>query len=321
MQPDAMFCFINCNRLFYLRSTVESFIETKQLTNERIIVIDNASVEEGTLEYIKSLEDRGIKVIRRIERDPKVEFAHALNKAYDMIDTFACAIIPADTQFVATGEWLHEFVDMLKDERCCSIVLDAQRNITNVGHAMQKFNDSFFIDANRYKVSPWGSLTRKEHLAHAFPCCTSIDASGLSSLEENTVRTIERNMKGAAFVPTVPVSITIWNDQGSQAKVRYDKRYGKYVEAVDGIHYYEMYRYDQMRTKRNAEHPMLSIPIENAAKTIGWTPLFDKAGNWVKVLLNVENCEQFESTPLVKMPIELNEVVPMTHIDEWLNDE
>ena len=43
------FGIVNCNRLFYLKSCLESLIDTTQnYENKELIVIDNASVEPGT---------------------------------------------------------------------------------------------------------------------------------------------------------------------------------------------------------------------------------------------------------------------------------
>ena len=47
--------------------------------NKEIIVVDNASTEDGTDEYLESLKDRGFKVFVQKERDPANEYAKALN--------------------------------------------------------------------------------------------------------------------------------------------------------------------------------------------------------------------------------------------------
>ncbi len=71
---------VNCNRLHYLKSCLESFLEcTEDYTNKEVIVVDNASTEEGTEEYLLDLESRGHRVIRMTSRDPSYEFARGLN--------------------------------------------------------------------------------------------------------------------------------------------------------------------------------------------------------------------------------------------------
>ena len=60
------FGIVNCNRLFYLKSCVESLIETTQdYLEKELIIVDNASNEDGTEEYLKEKELSGIKFIRR----------------------------------------------------------------------------------------------------------------------------------------------------------------------------------------------------------------------------------------------------------------
>ena len=79
-EPKVTFGFVNCNRLHYLRSCVESLlICTEDYSNKEIIIVDNASKEEGTEEYLNDLRDRGFKVFVQEERDPSNEYAKALN--------------------------------------------------------------------------------------------------------------------------------------------------------------------------------------------------------------------------------------------------
>ena len=52
--PKVSIGFINCNRLHYLKSCVESFMYcTQDYQNKELIIVDNNSVEEGTEEYLK----------------------------------------------------------------------------------------------------------------------------------------------------------------------------------------------------------------------------------------------------------------------------
>ena len=74
---------VNCNRLFYLKSCLESFLDcTQDYPNKEIIIVDNASVEEGTEEYLVEKEKQGVKVFRQLLRDPNNEFARGLNLIY-----------------------------------------------------------------------------------------------------------------------------------------------------------------------------------------------------------------------------------------------
>ena len=77
---DVTFGIVNCNRLYYLKSCLESLIYcTSDFDSKEIIVVDNASSEAGTEEYLLEKESEGIRVIRQESRDPSNEFAKALN--------------------------------------------------------------------------------------------------------------------------------------------------------------------------------------------------------------------------------------------------
>ncbi|NBX39191.1 MAG: glycosyltransferase, partial [Flavobacteriia bacterium] len=43
---------------------------TKNYENKEIIIVDNASVEAGTHEYLEEIQERGITVIKKNERNP-----------------------------------------------------------------------------------------------------------------------------------------------------------------------------------------------------------------------------------------------------------
>ena len=78
--PRVTFGIVNCNRLFYLKSCLESLIHcTEDYKNKEIILVDNASIEEGTKEYLQKKEEQGVRVFRQEKRDPANEFAKALN--------------------------------------------------------------------------------------------------------------------------------------------------------------------------------------------------------------------------------------------------
>ena len=79
-QPLVTFGFVNCNRLHYLRSCVESLlICTESYKNKELIIVDNASIEAGTDVYLAELKERGYHVEKTETRDPENEFAKALN--------------------------------------------------------------------------------------------------------------------------------------------------------------------------------------------------------------------------------------------------
>ena len=54
--------------------------------SQEIIVIDNASQESVTKEYLDSIESSLVKVYRTEKRDPSNEYARGLNTIYEKSD-------------------------------------------------------------------------------------------------------------------------------------------------------------------------------------------------------------------------------------------
>ena len=134
-KPLVTFGFVNCNRLFYLKSCVESVLKTtKDYANREFIIVDNASIEKGTKEYLREKESQGFKIIRNDLRDPKNEFAKGLNKICEHSKGKYVIPLQADSQFFVKDKWLGEYVDFYEKDKNTEIgciSLDAQRNITN----------------------------------------------------------------------------------------------------------------------------------------------------------------------------------------------
>ena len=116
--PKVTVGFVNCNRLHYLKSCVESFLEsTKDYENKEILIVDNASVEEGTSEYLDDLQSRGFTVFRREKRDPSNEFALALNTIVENATGEYLIALQSDMQFIIKDKWLSEYVHFAKTSR------------------------------------------------------------------------------------------------------------------------------------------------------------------------------------------------------------
>ena len=157
-KPLVTFGFVNCNRLFYLKSCVESAIETtKNYPNKEFIIVDNASKEKGTEEYLLEKEKQGFKVIRQKERNPSNEFAIGLNLICKSARGKYIIPLQGDSQFVLNDDWLNEYVNFYEKDvnnQIGCITLDAQRRVTNESHKYSqvfKINSSFgFVaDYNR----------------------------------------------------------------------------------------------------------------------------------------------------------------------------
>ena len=158
--PRVTFGFVNCNRLFYLKSCVESLLKcTENYKNKEIIIVDNASIEEGTQEYLNTLKARGHLVKQQESRDPANEFARAKNIIVDNATGDYICPITGDLQFILSDGWLEEFVNIYEkfsDQIGC-ILFDAQRTVRNQsGRYSETLGDSnyrFVFDYNRPPVA------------------------------------------------------------------------------------------------------------------------------------------------------------------------
>ncbi len=99
-----------------MKSCVESLLYcTEDYPNKEIIIVDNASNEEGTEEYLHEKEMQGVKIFRQQTRDPSNEFASALNLIVrESTGDFVCPL-QGDMQFVIKGKWLHEYVNFFQE--------------------------------------------------------------------------------------------------------------------------------------------------------------------------------------------------------------
>ena len=302
--PKVTFGFVNCNRLFYLKSCVESFIETTtDYPNKEIIIVDNASAEAGTDEYLKSLEDRGHIVYKQEARDPSNEYAKALNFIAENATGEFVAPIPADMQFVVKGGWLKEYVDLFQKHKntigCISF--DAQRRVRNLSGsysgAIGNGKMQFLFHFNRNPVMGAANcLFSKGMLREMYPWNIINEShEGGQDSETKMLHKVKEiiEKKGLSIyytAPKIPVSIAIFNEEGATARIRDNKRYGKYFEPSDGIHYYNVYDFDDVMDRfKNSEYP---TSIEEIAQSTGWTLPIDDSGNWIKSKGSVDIWEE-----------------------------
>ncbi len=291
------FGVVNCNRLFYMKSCIESLLDTtKNYSNKELIVVDNASVEKGTEEYLQSLEERGCTVIRRSDRDPANEYAIGLNEiVHNAKGDYVC-MLQGDMQFVV-DDWLHEVIDFyeLNSDVVGSYMLDAQRKITISSHEIKQFNseripraskNTYFADLTRDPIAPAADALYSRKVIERIAPWSEKNVNHEGSLDsENEMRFRIREMmnKGqlqryvTAF-SAVPQSIAIYTDhRGTQGRVRGNKRYGSYWEAKDNLKW-KYYEYV------NVEEFDRSSPksIEDIARPIGFQKMLDPQGNWLK---------------------------------------
>lgn len=290
------FGIINCNRIFYLKSCLETLIETtNDYPDREIIVVDNASTEAGTREYLASIEDRGIRVIRRQNRDPANEFAVGLNIIRDAASGDYLCPLQGDMQFILKG-WLGPAIEFYEKnlDVVGSIVLDAQRRQTNATHQFVRFNDErqpnspnvFYGDLTREPISPAADALYSRRVIDQIGPWSERNKNHEGSMDsENDMRYRILGMMGRRELPkyvsamsAVPPAVAIYTDpRGTQGRVRGNRRYGAYWEPKDPTHtkYYEYVNVSDFNTG-------FVNPIEVVARTIGFERPIDATGSWLK---------------------------------------
>lgn len=291
------FGIVNCNRLHYLKSCLESLLDTtRNYSNKEIIVIDNASVESGTTEYLQNLEDRGFTVVRKKARNYANEFAIGLNEIVSAATGDYICPLQGDMQFVLDG-WLDDVISFYEKnlDIVGSVMLDAQRHITHTSHDIRQFPDDkqpesrknvFFADLTRDRISPAADAIYSRKVIEQIAPWHEKNVNHEGSMDsENEMRYRIKRLMSEGKMPNyvtalsaVPQAIAIYTDsRGTQGRVRGNKRYGSYWPAKDttGWKYYEYISEPDFH---------LSYPnsIEKVAKPIGFKKFVDSSGNWLK---------------------------------------
>ena len=249
--PKITFGIVNCNRLHYLKSCLESLLlSTSDYYNKEIIIIDNASIEDGTEEYLLEKEKNEIiTVVRQKDRDPENEFAIALNTIVELSTGDLICPLQGDMQFTTTGGWLYEYAKIFKEfgNNIGCVGLDAQRavrindhtpfGIFTEDHLNRPFR--FYIDTKRNPICGAGDVFyTREVIEKIYPWNVNNKSheGGQDSETEMLIKArniLKSGELGARvfLTPQIPVSIAIYTDsRGTNARVRRNKRYGDSLE-------------------------------------------------------------------------------------------
>ena len=330
MTPKVTFGFINCNRLHYLKSCVESLLDcTHDYPNKELIIVDNASVEEGTREYLASKATQGFKVIQNTSRDPKNEFAKALNiVTKESTGDFICPL-QADMQFVVKGKWLKQYVNVYEQnlDRVGCIIFDAQRRIRNESSKFTKIGDGFLIDSRRNPICGAGDVMYSRKILDMIMPWQENNAAHEGGQDSETAMLDKVKSLLAAgqqnfscLVPIVPPSIAIYTDaRGTNARVRGNKRYGDYWAPKDGgWKYYELIPNGIMKSSQDRQQP---LSIEDLAIPIGWNKPVDKLGGWLKNPIRPESAMASDYTTLSsdEQDIAVHMKPGAEYLDDWMN--
>jgi glycosyltransferase involved in cell wall biosynthesis len=320
-----------------LKSCFESlYFSTSDYPNREFIVIDNASTEEGTIDYLNDLDQRGVRVFQADERDPSNEFARALNlTCREAKGDYVCPL-QGDMQFITTG-WLGEYVKFYESnlDRLGCLLFDAQRKITNFSHSMKMSSPvglsdfKFVFNHERPPIAGAGDVMySRQVLSKIYPWSeNNVSHEGGSDSEtamlqkvKNILETSKKKMY--CGMPLIPVAAAIYTDmRGTQARVRGNKRYGRYVPPGRDFLYYEIVSLDSLA--ESLGESVFPLGIEDVANPVGWskTEILDFEGNWKKNPIRPEEAAS-EDVFILGPSIDLYQPISEdpSHVSDWLGE-
>lgn len=334
LTPKITFGIINYNRLFYLKSCVKSLLESIDgYENIELICIDDESREEGTTEYLDQLESSGWKVFRKGSYKDKnligknnvdhiSYFAQSLNIIYENSSGELIVPLQGDCQFVRK-DWIKSYVDLFSNNhQIGSALLDAQRKVRIESSLFDKISDNFYFDNKRETINGAGdSVYRRKMIDDVGGWKESLD-SQLTS--EDIFSKSASSLGYKVAVPKIPVTIAICTDpRGTNARVRGNKRYGKYWRGLND-QYYSWINIGEFDSKKNLIDKPFSIE-ELASSNGDWELPIDQFGNWKKNPINIETASKndyeviFEFNDHIKFE-DGNFKDDNSYMNEWLED-
>jgi glycosyltransferase involved in cell wall biosynthesis len=304
---------VSCNRLHYLRALIESMRACLPLDALECIVVDNASIESGLREYVESVDFLSQRVFRE-RRSPATEAAEALNTIIERASAPYVLLLTDDVQFIVRGDrWLHETLKMAQAHpEIGSVMPIALRRVTIRKHFQSSVGARLF-PATYPKRLP---TANGEPLAITFPkreLGITHSALGITSVatwrkvgpfrttaarqtvqdagagaEDDLVRRYRQSgLRLRKALLEVPVLAEIITDpRGTQARVRGNRRYGRYLAPPDGLFYYRILdAAEAAATPRRGP----AIAFEDIVQPLGFSLPFDEQGNRLKGPLGADD--------------------------------
>ena len=269
----------NYNRLFYLKSCAESLMQSVEDYDGEIefICIDDNSQEPGTKEYLKTLSDRGWKVINQEDRRVKPkkdigiikdvidEFSSALNIFYKEATGDIIAPLQGDAQFIRKN-WLQDYVALFSERNdVFCIGFDAQRRVrleqgNFIGHC--RHGNSIFAIKDHRMISGAGECFYRREFVEAMGGWRVGENTNAEDLFTWQAHRMFPDQK--TYVPWIPVSIAIYTDpRGTMGRVRGNMRFGLYWEALSDNMYYKWVDLKNIKISRSRPVSIEELAIAN----------------------------------------------------------
>ena len=305
LTPALTIGIVSCNRLHYLRALLESMRECLTLSRLECIVVDNASVEPGLRDYLESLGGRVIPVFRE-RRVPASEAAEALNTILDRASAPYVLLLTDDVQFVVKGDtWLDDVLAFAGEHReIGSIMPIALRRVTLQRYFLSgvgpRLLPSRFPARRRARSTGLVLFSRKElGITHSALGITSLDTwrrigpfrapNAQQTVQDaggGTEDDVVRRYRGAGLklrkallqVPAIAEIIT--DPRGTQARVRGDRRYGRYLAPPQGRWYYRIW--NEAEAAQLPRYQNTAVAFEDLVQPLGFELPYDAHGNRLK---------------------------------------
>jgi len=270
--------------------------------DKEFFCIDDNSKESGTKEYLEELSECGWTIINQQdirsqqgyekENQSDDDSTH-INPLSDAFNIFLARstgdyLLPlqGDIEFIRRG-WLQSYVDLYEKRKDVgTISLDAQRRVRLNSSVFEKVGD-FAIDIGRKNINGAGDCMYSRELLESVG---GWKTDGTTNAEDNFSEEV-RALNKRWYCPWTPVAVGIYTDpRGTNARVRGDKRYGKYFRAEDDK-YYKWVALEELPERILYPHSIEDVAIPN-----GWDPPLDEYGNWMKNPIDIgsANREDYE---------------------------
>ena len=302
--PELTIGIVSCNRLLYLRALIESIRACLPVDRLECLVVDNASIEPGLQEYVRSVPF--VEAIVRPSRSPSTEAAAALNTILERARAPRVLLLTDDVQFIVAGSsWLDAVIELSNQHAWLgSIMPIALRRVSlrryfdgSIGHRLfpgwipKRVTARNGVGVACFSRSEIGithsalGVTPLQVWKTVGPFRTSGNAQTVQDAgggaEADLVRRYRasgvRLRKGLLQRPVLAEIIT--DPKGTQARVRGNRRYGTYFAPPDGTFYYRIRSEDE-----SARLPLegSAVPFERAVEPIGFAMPVDAHGNRLK---------------------------------------
>jgi len=295
--PKVTLGFISCERMHYLRATLESAHECIDYPNLEWIVVDDDSVEPGLKDYIGSCEWIRHKVFQRQTH------AEAMNQLVEMATGKYILIWPEDVQFITRGDWLKDLVEILDENPDVGGVgLDAQRLCTLNRVFRPGLRERFSRFRSEFRRFGWQKMRCQRQVTSSRGFCLwtygsvgdGVVGSGIPSLTRTSIWRglgpwrVAKREKGLCLqlaTPQVPLAADIINDDiGCKAKVRKGVRYGNYTRPpAGGSIYYEIQTTEERLKSVSGNRP---LSFSECVVPIGFEIPKDAVGDRLKASFN-----------------------------------